>query len=41
MQNPFNLPFFWLGKDAEYPEVVIEYFPRVPLVVVDDTEEIE
>lgn len=36
-----TLPYHWLGKDAEAPEVLIEYFPRVPLVVVDDTEEVE
>ena len=36
-----NFPYHWLGKEAEAADVVIEYYPPVPLVVVDDTEEVE
>ena len=36
-----NLPYHWLGKDAESAEVLLAYYPPVPLVVVDDTEEVE
>jgi hypothetical protein len=36
-----NLPYMWLGKEAESAEVLLAYYPPVPLVVVDDTEEVE
>lgn len=36
-----NLPYHFLGKDAESAEVLLAYYPPVPLVVVDDTEEVE
>lgn len=39
-----TLPYMWLGKEAESAEVLLAYYPPVPpvpLVVVDDTEEME
>lgn len=39
--DPVTLPFFWLGKDAEAADVVVEYYPPVPLIVVDDSEGID
>jgi hypothetical protein len=36
--DPVTLPYHWLGAKAEAPEVVIEYYPPEPLVVVDDSE---
>lgn len=43
MPNASNvvLPYMWLGKEAESAEVVAAYYPPVPLIVVDDTEEVE
>lgn len=36
-----SLPYHWLGKEAESAEVVAAYYPPVPLIVIDDTEEVE
>lgn len=36
-----ELPYHWLGKEAESAEVVAAYYPPVPLIVIDDTEEVE
>lgn len=36
------LPYMWLGAEAERdPEVLLAYFPPIPLVVVDDSEGID
>lgn len=39
--DPVALPYMWLGKEAESAEVVAAYYPPVPLIVIDDTEEVE
>lgn len=39
--DPVALPFHWLGNDAESAEVLSAYYPPVPLIVIDDTEEVE
>lgn len=36
-----TLPYMWLGKEAESAEVLLAYYPPVPLVTVDDSEGIE
>ena len=38
MSSVSNLPYHFLGKEAESAEVVAAYFPPVPLVVVDSTD---
>jgi hypothetical protein len=36
-----TLPYHFLGAEAESAEVVAAYYPPIPLIVIDDTEEVE